>query len=305
NNGSWSDAEYDIGGPNDGMWFRIVVDDTNMKLYRGLDGETWTLVRTYSLSSHGIGAVTRYGFIAHHYNAGTTDLTTVTKAYSTEFPKAVSGTSNGYKAYRLRFDSTQSASYASIGEVEFREVAGITQTATGGTAFSTATGNGTSPAAAFDGDTSSRWVGDYPDKPFPKYVGYIYATAKTFVQAVLTSSSGYPQEAPLTYGIEASNDTTTGLDGTWVELAKVTTTTNWTDGEKRTLTLTPPSTSSAAGASKTFKSYRLNMYGIQGGFGYAFSELAFLDSSGTVIPTTGATITASGTKDAGSLPASN
>ncbi|RYE94782.1 MAG: hypothetical protein EOO77_43805, partial [Oxalobacteraceae bacterium] len=159
-----------------------------------------------------------------------------------------SSSPKAYKAYRLRFDSTQSMSYASIAEIEFREAAGVQQTASGGAAFSTAAGNSTTAGAAFNGDLTDRWVGDYPDKPFPKYVGYIFATAKTIAEVML-AASGYPSEAPLTYGIEASTDTNTGLDGTWTELAKVATGTNWNANEKRIVSLTVSGGSTSGGTS--------------------------------------------------------
>lgn len=143
----------------------------------------------------------------------------------------------GHKAWRIRIDHTAGSSdaYCSLAELQFRSVAGTAQGSSGGTAFSTDTGNSATPYEAFDGDPGTRWVGSYPNTGFPKYLGYIYADPISVVE-VMIQASGYNTECPTSGGFEYSDDTTTGLDGTWTQAAPFSTTADWTAGEQRVFT---------------------------------------------------------------------
>lgn len=166
----------------------------------------------------------------------------------TYFPKSVKSltvdaygrltnvTGFAHKAWRLRMDHTASDpadAYCSIGSLEFRTVAGTAQQATGGTSFSTATGNGSSPDQAFDNDSGSRWVGSYPSTGFPKYLGYIYASPIVVAEMMIQANATYPSETPIAGALEYSDDTTTGLDGTWASAATFTSPATWAASEIR------------------------------------------------------------------------
>src|SRR5947208_1870748 len=84
--------------------------------------------------------------------------------------------------------------------------------------------NGATPFSAFNNDVGDRWVADYPNTAFPKYIGYIYTSPISVVEAAITAS-GYNTETPTTFAVEYSDNTTTGLDGTWTQTGPTYTTT--------------------------------------------------------------------------------
>jgi hypothetical protein len=141
-----------------------------------------------------------------------------------------------HKAWRLRVDHTGSDpadAYCSLAELQFRTIAGTAQQATGGTAFSTPTGNSTSADQAFNGDSGDRWVASYPSTGMPKYLGYIYATPIAVAEMMIQTSGGYPSETPTVFALEFSDDTTTGLDGTWTQATAFTSPATWAANEVR------------------------------------------------------------------------
>lgn len=85
-NGGWTDGNY--GSPlNQTDWFRLAFDASgNVLYYASTDGTHWKLLYTISLSSRGVGAIVRYGFVIWQYGGGGSPLLQVPWFYSDEFP---------------------------------------------------------------------------------------------------------------------------------------------------------------------------------------------------------------------------
>ena len=87
--GGWNDGDYSIGASSDGPWFRMLLssDGTSVSLFRSTTNGNWgTAKETYTLSSHNISAITRYGFFVHNYDGAGFDTLTISAGSSTEFP---------------------------------------------------------------------------------------------------------------------------------------------------------------------------------------------------------------------------
>lgn len=113
---------------------------------------------------------------------------------------------NTFRYWRLRMiseDQMSGTNAVYLGEMQFRETAGVDQQATGGAAF----GNWASPALLFDGvkGTGTQTGTPYTDK----VVGYDFGIPKTIEQVALYSENNLEQHAPSRFVIEGSNDNVT------------------------------------------------------------------------------------------------
>jgi hypothetical protein len=140
-------------------------------------------------------------------------------------------------------------------------------TAPSGLAFSTSIYSGTYPAwQAFDtGDNGWRSVsgGGYPQR-----IGYKFTASK--VIKAYTVKCYLANEAPSAWTLQASNNTTTGLDGTWTDIVTVSGQTGWAGFDKRTFY--------CLGNTTGYTAYRLSITASNGAAYIGLSDLEFIDT---------------------------
>ena len=115
-------------------------------------------------------------------------------------------TEGAYTHWRLRYTNEDQYLYAGsnyISEIEFRETAGVSETAAGGSIVRQ--GSWSRPGDAFDGSFSLSG-GAYSNDPFTdNYIGYQFPNPKLVKEIVVFNHSG-ADAPPKNYVIEASND---------------------------------------------------------------------------------------------------
>lgn len=104
--------------------------------------------------------------------------------------------------------------------VEPTESINIALASNGGTPFASSQKNSAKTEYVNDGDVLRWQPTDNNDFPTPKteYVGVMWDTAKSFKDITLYWRDTNNSPATDSYVVEISNDTTTGLDGTWTEV---------------------------------------------------------------------------------------
>ncbi|RYF11005.1 MAG: discoidin domain-containing protein, partial [Oxalobacteraceae bacterium] len=218
--GDWSDGDFRDGSASDGSWFRIIADDTTMKLYRSTDGQSWVLKYTYT--GRGFGTITRYGFMVHRYGfgSGTGDTLKVASAYSTEFPKAVTGPGKAY--WRIYMPPGSGYFAYCINQLDFLDASGVVIPTTGAI-FSARTVDGTHVAAsAFDNDDStfysSATFGSYETGTASEWLA-VQFTGPVSVAAIRIKSragtAGETKQVPALFLLQYSSD-----GGVWRTLAE-------------------------------------------------------------------------------------
>lgn len=144
------------------------------------------------------------------------------------------------KAWRIFIAASNSSpNYGSTQELEMRETVGGANRCTGGTPFASTISTGYTAALAFDGNKTAAvapecWAAN-GSEPTP-FLGYILPTVKLINQIEITARHVTPAQSPMTFTIQSSTDTTTGLDGTWWDEWTVTGQTGWAAGESRAFT---------------------------------------------------------------------
>jgi hypothetical protein len=100
--------------------------------------------------------------------------------------------------------------------------------ATGGTAFASTQFNSSFAAQyAFDNNMATRWAA-LGSSALPYILGYKLPSAATINQLVITSANqSGGADAPNTFILQSSADSTTGLDGTWDDEWTVSGQTGW------------------------------------------------------------------------------
>lgn len=131
--------------------------------------------------------------------------------------------------WRLNISAAQSGGYVSIAEIEFRATPGGADQATGGTPSASSSYNPAyTAAAAFDGNPGSEWASG---NGFPHWIRYEFASAVEVQQVAVQATDaayGGPNERPLDFAIEYSDD-----GSAWTVARTVTGQTGWTDSEIR------------------------------------------------------------------------
>lgn len=146
-----------------------------------------------------------------------------------------------YLAYRISVTANNGGVYAIFGGCQLRRSLGADPIdVSGATYFSTGSSGGDQwgPRKAFDGTPSSAAGSDSwaSNATTTGTVGFILpAPALEPIQITMRSSgqSTHTNSAPKNFTIQASNDTTTGTDGTWVTLWSETNQTGWGVAESR------------------------------------------------------------------------
>lgn len=100
-----------------------------------------------------------------------------------------------------------------------------------GTAFASSWSNvdalwGGEAWKAMDGNAGTGWVADMANIPLS--LGYLFASATAITHYAIIGHRGEPANAPKSWTLQGSLDTTTGSDGTWVDLDVRATETGWT-----------------------------------------------------------------------------
>ena len=92
------------------------------------------------------------------------------------------------------------------------------------------------------GGGDDKWCCGEADPPFPLIVGATFTQAYALTSFTLTSSNDTPARDPAVWSIEGSNDTTTGLDGTWTPIFSRTTagSSDWGTSETRSSDIRRP-----------------------------------------------------------------
>lgn len=143
-------------------------------------------------------------------------------------------------AWRLKITANNGdANYVSANEIEMRTSSGGANLCSGGTAFANEEYSGRGAANAFDGVTvEPGWLST--SAALPKYIGYIFSSGVIVNEVKLygRSLSVSLAQIPKNFTIQCSNDTTTGLDGTWTDVWNVTGATGWSVNESRVFTRT-------------------------------------------------------------------
>ena len=141
-----------------------------------------------------------------------------------------------YRYWRLRLiseDQLSGTNAVYLGEIQFRQAAGVAETASGGAAF----GTFGSVATLFDGLTS----GTQTSAPYTdKVAGYDYGSPVLVEEVAVYSPNNLAPYCPSRFVIEASND-----DATWTEVARadpVSPTWSGVGSQIRTLAVTVPTT---------------------------------------------------------------
>lgn len=148
----------------------------------------------------------------------------------------VAGSSGGTSATGWRIYCETNAS-ANFGLAEFGLCTTIGGSSVaigaGGLPFATTDFGGSFPPAnAFDGNNSTIWVAN--DNTPGELLGYVFGSAQTIVEVYIHSRMGAGRDAPLTAKLQFSNDSTTGFDGTWTDIANLSFAT-WADDTTQTL----------------------------------------------------------------------
>lgn len=122
------------------------------------------------------------------------------------------------KGWRIALNNGGPIGEATVNELWLASTAGGASLASGGTPFASVN-SGTS-GNAFDGinDDYSKWDGG--GGPFPVYLGYLFASAvqiNEFRVGETAVGSLYIPPGSTSYTLQSSADTTTGLDGTWLD----------------------------------------------------------------------------------------
>ena len=145
-------------------------------------------------------------------------------------------------------------------------------TAPSGTAFASSTSK---PAyLAFD----QLYVADVnnwatADGGYASTCGYINTVAKVVNKVIMRSNGADTNRCPSNFTIEASNDTTTGADGTWDTLSTVVGATGWANGVDVVFTFTNTT---------PYLAYRINVSTIVSGTDYTMlTKLFFTESTAT------------------------
>lgn len=130
-----------------------------------------------------------------------------------------STSSTAHRWWRLNIrtggDNSNTSGSINVAEISMRTTTGGSQAATGGTAFAS-DDDGTNHAAnAFDGSSSTNWITF--SGTFPHQIGYHFPTAVQIVELAIqnVSSFSYYDACLRDYDMQWSDDSTTGLDGTW------------------------------------------------------------------------------------------
>ncbi|RYE94461.1 MAG: discoidin domain-containing protein [Oxalobacteraceae bacterium] len=205
-----------------------------MRLFRSTDGTSWVQKASYNLADNGLGPITRYGFLTHHYSSGTTDTLIVPTAYSTEFPAPVVKVRKA-QYWRVRWLVPNGGGSASIAEIEMAASAGGPDQCTGGTPTSSSFFAGYANVGnAFDDDANSYWQSVSARGGVNEWAQYQFAAPVSVAELRLTpapNSESGPANAPSMFALDYSND-----GRTW-QIAMLGGTTDWTGGGKQAFTV--------------------------------------------------------------------
>jgi hypothetical protein len=160
---------------------------------------------------------------------------TVTDAIGTPGTASVPVTVTGARRmWRLYINAANGPTYVRVIDAQFRSAVGGPTLTTGGSAFASSAFSGQPASGAFDGfvddvTASHRWTSAGASPPVPQFVGYYLPTAATLneVTVVGDSASGVPAQSINGFIVQSSADSTTGLNGTWVNEWAVTGQTGW------------------------------------------------------------------------------
>lgn len=140
----------------------------------------------------------------------------------------------GYRFWRVRWLSTFANTYAVAAEIEFRQVVGVAEQATGGVASASTifnTSGAFDASQAFDNNPATVWnsslVGGVP----AQWIQYAFATPKIPLQLKLQAGSSGGTHAPTQFVVEYSGDGVTW--NTKYTSAAIT----WTSSEVKLFTL--------------------------------------------------------------------
>lgn len=135
------------------------------------------------------------------------------------------------RMWRIRASDSQSGTYVSVAEVEFRDAIGGADLATGGTAMGSIAG-GLGHAQAFDNNTAgdSRWAAETQTPWTEKWVGYRFPGPVTVKEVAIWAPASLGVEAPKDFAIEFYDATR----ARWIAAVVVYDSPNWGNGEVRT-----------------------------------------------------------------------
>lgn len=159
-------------------------------------------------------------------------------ASTTSIPVTVSGARQYWRIYITA--NNGGATTTVVMELQFREAIGGASLCTGGSAFASSVfAGGYVAGLAFDGNTTTTaapdcWASASGLAP-PHSLGYALPAAKRVTEIAVWQRklAGFAAYAVKDFVVQSSSDSTTGLDGTWVNEWSVTGQTAWADGELR------------------------------------------------------------------------
>lgn len=141
-----------------------------------------------------------------------------------------------HRYWRIFFDDTASTSWLEISEIEFREVSGVPQTPSGGTASASSIyGSGYEAARAFDGNNATVWS-SATSQARNSWLKYDYGSGneKEIVEYAVTCNTN--QYSPRGFFVQWSDD-----DIDWTTAGPVVSgEVSWTNKEQRVFSATTP-----------------------------------------------------------------
>lgn len=139
------------------------------------------------------------------------------------------------KGWRLHVLSVYTAPYTAMIELEFRAIVAGASLCHGGSGFASTTLAGWPVSNLYDGVKTGDtiWASNGSPDPTPN-VGYLLPTASVVNQVLIVARSSATYQTPKDFKIQSSIDTTTGLDGTWIDEWSVIGGAAWSANEQRT-----------------------------------------------------------------------
>lgn len=141
----------------------------------------------------------------------------------------------GHKYWRALITKSRSSVtyFAMLAELEFRDVSGGVNLASGGVSTASSSLSGYAPGMAFDTDPLSHWLSE-ADATLPQWIAYEFTSSVQISEVMLQAGDTAPraERAPEDFAIEFSDD---GV--TWTQKASFVAEPAWAISEVRTYTI--------------------------------------------------------------------